>query len=185
LIAQSSIDPVFALIDNLLQKLGFHKVCMQIQLFLPNSRYLVDSSSIEPLEVLKMNSAEIHRHCNNFLYDRFSLDPRIPKVQRDDLYTTWIKNTLANSSILKVSRDANFISFKTNLDSLKLDLTSVLDKGKGIGSILLQDIQSYASQHNFKKIEVLTETENIAAVQFYLKNRFEVDRFYSCFHYIR
>lgn len=172
-------------LDNLLQRLGFHKVCMQIQLFLPDSRYLADPCSLAPSQVLEMHSNEIHRHCNNFIFDRFSLDPRIPKVQRDDLYTAWIKNTLSNPSILKVSRGANFISFKENSDFLKLDLSSVLDKGKGIGSALLKDIQSYASQHNYKKIEVLTETENIAAVQFYLRNQFEVDRFYSCFHYIK
>lgn len=180
----TKIDASDKELDNLLQKLGFRKVCMQIQLSLPRSHYLTDPSAVEPLSVLQMNNIDIHSHCNNFLFDRFSLDPRIPKLQRDNLYTTWIKNTLSNPSILKVSRGNNFISFKKNLDSLKLDLTSVLDKERGIGSALLKDIQAYAKQHDFKKIEVITETENIAAVKFYLKNGFEVDCFYSCFHYI-
>lgn len=171
-------------IDNLLQKFGFRKVCMQVKLFLPIQK---NQKSEDPkfvrAEVL-LKQAEIIKHRNNFKYDRFSLDPRILKRDRDALYSTWIQNSLINSKVPKAIFEGNFISFKEDGDSIKLDLSSVLTHGKGIGTMLLKDIQNYAVKNGFKKITVVTETENINAVHFYIRNGFSLENFYSCFHYI-
>lgn len=171
-------------IDNSLQKFGFHKVCMQIQLILPIENY----KNFEDPKLIKtqilLSHSEITKHRNNFKYDRFSLDPRIHKRDRDALYSTWIQNSLSNPDINKAFFEGSFISFKKEKELLKLDLSSVLEHGKGIGTMLLRDIQNYAIKNGFKKISVLTETENINAVHFYIRNGFKLENFYSCFHYI-
>jgi hypothetical protein len=171
-------------LDIYLKRFGFHKVCMQVRLIFDINKNLSNSKPQFSTKSVSLSEEKIRQHCDNFYYDRFSLDPRISKVDRDNLYTSWIRNSLSNESIIKAAIDENFISFKPDGHILKLDLSSVLNQGKGIGTLLLSDVVAYGAENNFKQVSVLTETENISAVKFYLQNGFRLDSFYSCFHYI-
>jgi hypothetical protein len=171
-------------LDIYLKNFGFHKVCMQVKLIFDINQNSSNFKSKYCTESINLSDEKIKLHCDNFYYDRFSLDPRISKVDRDNLYSSWIRNSLSNESIIKAAIAENFISFKLDGDILKLDLSSVLDQGKGIGTLLLSDVVAYGAENNFKQVSVMTETENISAVRFYLQNGFHLDSFYSCFHYI-
>lgn len=180
----TKINAANKILEIYLKKFGFHKVCMQVKLLLDINESLSNLKSQYSTEVINLSDEIIKLHCNNFNYDRFSLDPRISKKDRDNLYSSWIRNSLLNKSIIKSSITNNFISYKIEADIIKLDLSSVLDQGKGIGTQLLRDVVAYGAEKKLKQIAVITETENINAVRFYLQNGFRLDRFYSCFHYI-
>lgn len=172
-------------IDRYLQSEGFRKVCMQIEL----EYFPVDADSNNfPMNAvitdhIELDDMLIKQHSENFLYDRFSLDCRIEKSKRDLLYSTWVKNSLEDKNILKARINNNFISFRQQDEIIKLDLSSVLEKGMGVGSSLLNCIKSYAKQNGKSRLLVVTECENVDAVRFYMANGFRLVGFYSCFHF--
>lgn len=180
----TKINAANKLLEIYLKKFGFQKICMQVKLLLDINESSCNLKTQYSTEVINFPDEIIKLHCNNFNYDRFSLDPRISKRDRDNLYSSWIRNSLLNKSIIKSSITNNFISYKIEADIIKLDLSSVLDQGKGIGTQLLRDVVAYGAEKKLKQIAVITETENINAVRFYLQNGFRLDSFYSCFHYI-
>ena len=182
-IADAKIDSTNKSLNLCLQQLGFRKVCTQIQLifYLNNKISPVNNVLIQKSVIL--TDALIDKHVHNFTYDRFTLDFQMPIDKRNLLYERWIRNSLNNFEYPKAVQGANFISTKKFNESLKLDLSSVLEHGKGIGSNLLSALKNYAQNQGLKKLTVITECENINAVKFYIANGFEVDQFLTCFHY--
>jgi len=172
-------------LDRYLQSEDFRKVCMQIEL----ECFPVDADDsgfpkhIVITDHIELDDKLIQEHSENFLYDRFSLDCRIEKSKRDLLYSTWVKNSLLDKNILKAHIGSNFVSFRQQGEIIKLDLSSVLEKGIGVGSSLLKRIKWYAKQNGKKRILVVTECENVDAVRFYMANGFRLVGFYSCFHF--
>ena len=94
------------------------------------------------------------------------------------------RNARRPTEIRLIIINNNFITFKIVDDIIKLDLSSVLDKGSGIGTQLINKIKIFALQNNIHKISVVTECENLNAVNFYLANEFKVNKFLTCFHFI-
>jgi len=171
-------------LDIFLQKKLFKKICIQVELITDLIKNTPTHSDALIKDILQLSKDDIDRHTKNFTYDRFSLDSRISLAKRDLLYSTWIENSLINPKIYKVIINNNFITFKIVDDIIKLDLSSVLDKGSGIGTQLINKIKIFALQNNIHKISVITECENLNAVNFYLANEFKVNKFLTCFHFI-
>ena len=68
-------------------------------------------------------------------------------------------------------------------DSLKIDLVSVLDKRKGIGSRLVEHTLIKAAMEKVSSVEVTTETHNEAAINIYTRNGFREKARTSCLHF--
>lgn len=168
----------------LLKRKGFIKICTQAELCkipLPSAaktEYKIES-------VIMADDSLIRAHAKNFIYDRFSVDDRINKDSHDLLYERWIMNSFQNPIIRKLADDSGFCSFKEADDFLAIDLISVLNKGAGVGNLLVSKLNSYAVDAGVATIKVITELKNSKAFQFYLRNGFQVSRFYSCYHYVK
>lgn len=186
IIIDAKIDSNRKDFDHFFQQLGFKKVCMQAELELTldditesdNSDIKIDFNISWPDKIIK-------KHAKNFIYDRFSLDYFIDDKKKDLLFYRWIKNSLLNKKINIIYFDNNFCSFKEKNNEIIIDLISVINKGKGIGTLLIKKLIYYAKRNGYKKIKVVTECENISAISFYQKNGFKIIKFYSCFHYAR
>ena len=168
-----------------LTKLGFSKVCTQIELFhaLDGPQRAPERSKIRATVVFP--EAVIRAHVAHFAFDRFALDINLPAGGHDTLYERWMRNSLEGGRCSIALRENNFITFRDAPASVKIDLVSVLDKGRGIATDLLNAILCHARERKARHVEVVTECENLPAVRLYLKAGFKPSRFYSVFHFVR
>ncbi len=122
--------------------------------------------------------------CKLFKFDRYNMDERLDSLQVQSLYKQWIINSFSNPQIIKFLIRKSFCTIKIINSNLKVDLIGVQieHQKKGIGTKLIQEITLYGNRNKYKNLLVTTETENLAAVKFYLKNNFKIDCFTSCFH---
>jgi ribosomal protein S18 acetylase RimI-like enzyme len=167
-----------------LQRRQFRKVCMQVELAHPLDRLAVADDSVQVAASMELTDAELKAHAENFKFDRFSLDAFLPEGGKDRLYTEWIRNSVCQSRKEVVHVGRNFCSFAEDEDSLRIDLLSVLDKGKNLGTLLLNGILAEAKKRQKSCVEVVTECENGTAWKLYIRTGFSVTNYYSIFHYV-
>jgi GNAT superfamily N-acetyltransferase len=171
-----------------LQRLGFRKVSTQIE-FVRDLAGPVDATgmgSAAPIVPrLDLTPAEISRHAANFVYDRFALDIAIDRPAHDAFFRRWIGNSLSGARHRVAAHPGGFVTFREDEDVWRVDLVSVLDKGKGIGQTLLRAVIDAGRAAGAARLRVITECENAPAVRLYLKLGFAPARFVSAFHFAR
>jgi dTDP-4-amino-4,6-dideoxy-D-galactose acyltransferase len=125
----------------------------------------------------------------SFLPGRFYNDSRIEKNSADGLYSRWIRNSFNREDKYFVLDDKNsgFILF-SEIDGgigLDIELIAVDDKerNKGIAGKMINHIKDYAKENNYKYIDVVTQSHNIAAVNLYSKHDFKLKKCEFTFHY--
>lgn len=167
--------------DIFLQKHGFRKVCMQVEL-IAKPKKVTDNGGAVIEKVVKMDPAVIRKHAEGFIYDRFSLDAMLSVEKKNERFSLWINNSLLNENIYVCRIGDNFCTFKDKGDILFIDLVSVIDAGKGFGTKIMNAVLDFAFEHKKTAVHVITECENIASVALYKKCGFDITYFYSCFH---
>ena len=170
--------------NHRLGTIGFRKVCMQIRL----SNQLASVGVMDPAAQLAASvdwpDDVIASHVSNFTFDRFSLDPLLPREGHDRLYRNWIKNTLSSERAEVLHIGYNFLTFKRSNGSAVIDLLSVLDRGQGVGQRLLASFAAWASSKRLDQVKTVTECENRPAVNLYRKSGFEFSDFQAVYHLI-
>lgn len=169
--------------DRFFQAQGFRKVTVQVRYASPVDPGLADGP--DPLDTAENRLApgDIARHVANFRYDRFGLDAFAPKAGRDRFQAAWIGNTLASPAIRKVYAGASFVSFKLAGGEAAVDLVSVLEHRRGLGSALMGRVLRAAARAGCARLTVVTEIENQPACRMYVKNGFVPEAYFSRFHY--
>lgn len=183
-IIDTKIDSTEIDVSYDLLSLGFHKICNQIE-FVFNPKNKIDGIRSKIDIKRDINESLATELAKNFVYDRFSQDPRISKTKKNIFYKEWIINTFKSDEIYLACLDEDFCSFKIFKNEIIIDLLSVINKRKGNASDLLCSINNYAVLHNFKTIKVVTEVENLPAIKTYLKNGYSFNKFISCFHFVK
>lgn len=168
-----------------LMRLGFRKICVQIELQRPLDTAPVPCPNAEIRDHVVYPDPVIGAHAAQFVFDRFTLDVDLPRAGHDRLYRQWIRNSLEGERYRIAVADVNFITFGTEGDAIRIDLVSVLNKRRGTGLALLNAILAYGRQQNLEKVIVVTECENLPAVRLYVKAGFSPARFFSVFHLVR
>lgn len=172
--------------SNLLWGLGFRKVCMQIRLTREAPPAIPPETTTEVCSKLDLPDDLLWRHARNFHYDRFSLDPLLPREGIARLYFGWVRNSLTLGSHRIVHCGPNFCTFSLKDDGYAaVDLVSVLDRGKGIGRTLLMATVKAAGELGARGVHVTTECENRPAWNLYVKTGFLPSAFTSAFHLVR
>ncbi len=188
-IIDAKVDASDKELSNFFHNLGFKKICMQIELELPLNNTEISQiggdTEVKIAPIFMLPDDLIKKHAENFIYDRFSLDPLISKDKKNKLFFTWIKNSFTDQGIKIAWLNNDFCSFKEREEEIIIDLISVLEKGKNTGTRILKELMHYGAANNFKKIKVVTECENHISVAFYQKNNFKISKFTSCFHFIK
>ena len=165
-----------------LKNYGFVHVCDQItyDIFPYSSKF---TTNLEVVELSNINQEEIALHANNFKDDRLSRDPRIPHETVKEFYSKWISNSFKfkNKSIYSLDSALCITQLKKNV--LKIDLLSVLDKRKGLGTQMIEHILAHTSEAEFSSVEVTTEADNAGAIKVYTQNGFQEKTLSSCLHF--
>ncbi len=165
-----------------LQKEGFIHVCDQITYGIaPGSSTFVPE--VKAVELMDMDEAEISFHADNFKDDRLSLDSRIPCASIKRFYTKWISNSFSFPGKTIYSLQSGLCITHLKQDVLKIDLVSVLEKRKGVGSRLIGHTLAQASQGKIPRVEVTTESHNKGAIKVYTRNGFQEKTRLSCLHF--
>jgi len=162
---------------------GFRTVCTQIGLTHRLCTVPDCPSSVRFASNIDLPELTIRAHAENFRSDRFSLDFRIDRAARDNLYAAWVRNSVGGRAQLAL-HGANFCSFKEGYDVLTIDLLSVLDKRRGIGRDLVNAVLALARGRGMRTVQVVTECGNEAAWSLYLSCGFAVTGFLDCLHYV-
>ena len=164
-----------------LQKEGFIHVCDQITYDISpaSSTFLPE---VKAVELMHMDSEEISFHADNFRDDRLSLDTRIPESTIKRFYTKWIANSFSFPGKTIYSLQSGLCITHLKQDVLKIDLVSVLEKRKGVGSRLIGHTLAQAYQGKIPRVEVTTESHNKGAIKAYTRNGFQEKTRLSCLH---
>ena len=148
----------------------------------PNHKYLnfSDNISIQSPKFQGKSSDLYSLGIQSGEYSRFKLDSHFSKEDFENLYKRWVDNSLneefADYVITAIdSSPIGFVTAKINLDRIKIGLiaTDKLYRGKGVGTLLMQEIQNEASKKSLK-VEVVTQAENLPACRFYEKSGFTI-----------
>ena len=164
-----------------LQKEGFNHVCDQVTYDISpaTSKFLPE---VDTVELIDLDAAEISFHADNFREDRLSRDSRIPNATIKRFYSRWIANSFNFPDKTIYSLQSGLCITHLKQDILKIDLVSVLEKRKGVGSRLIGHTLAQASQAKISCVEVTTESHNTGAIKVYIRNGFREKARLSCLH---
>jgi GNAT superfamily N-acetyltransferase len=164
---------------------GFRKICTQIEL-----RHDLAGPTRAPEDAAihsraNLPAAAIDAHARNFRTDRFALDVMLSQSDHDRLFARWIRNSLEGGRHSVSLRDLSFVTFREEGSDAKIDLVSVLNKGRGVGTDLMNAVLCEARARRKTCVKVVTECENPPAIGLYMKVGFRPFRYYSCLHLVR
>lgn len=115
-------------------------------------------------------------------YSRFKLDPKFSENQFQELYQKWIDNSIDSKFadifliFLEDAKITGFLTCKVGKGSASIGLLAVNQnqQGKGIGRILIHSLESYLHKNSVDILNVVTQSENNVAIDFYEKMGFEL-----------
>jgi GNAT superfamily N-acetyltransferase len=164
-----------------LLRCGFRKICMQIK-FYHRLEGCTGGDGISVTDGLGLTEETIWRHARNFSRDRFSLDPFLPAAGRQRLYFEWLRNSLSGSK--RVAYEGESIcTFSHSDNEVVIDLLSILEPRRGIGTRLVLAVLAEAAAQNARGVRVVTECENAPAWGLYQKLGFSPVEYVSAFHF--
>lgn len=164
---------------------GFRKICTQLELLWPTGAASLSGSAdgVRLVDELSLTDDELGAHARNFIFDRFSQDPALPRSGVHRLYERWIRNsTSGRRRVLRAGR--SFFTFSVAGDLVRTDLLSVLDKRQGMGRRLVASLLEHARSIDARGISVITECENVPSWNLFMRAGFQLRSFQSVFHFV-
>ena len=126
-------------------------------------------------------------------YSRFRLDDKMPAGSYEKLYRRWIEQSVCKAMadvVLCYYDDGKIIGMvtvavKNNVGSIGLVAVDSSCRGLGIGSALLESVDSYLFEKGVGVVEVATQLDNAKACSWYEKNGYAVDLITDIYHWWR
>lgn len=121
---------------------------------------------------------------------RFKTDPNFKKSDFERLYLEWMEKSI-NGNMADIvlgyydnDKIVGFVTFKMSQKDGLIGLIAVdpLFRNQGIGGKLLDAIKYYAQKNDIDKITVVTQQNNLAACNLYMKNGFNLIEKKHVFH---
>lgn len=124
-------------------------------------------------------------------FSRFNLDPNFENDKFQELYKSWIDNSISNifADDLLVYLEKNeihgFITYKKENDIATIGLVAVSQncQGKGIGSQLLKAVEHNLINNSIKTVLIPTQQINEIACNFYKKQGYRIKETLFIKHY--
>ena len=66
------------------------------------------------------------------------------------------------------------LTFNISDDELEIITLNAIDEGKGVGTILLEEVEKLAKTKNCKRFWLITTNDNVDALRFYQKKGYEI-----------
>jgi dTDP-4-amino-4,6-dideoxy-D-galactose acyltransferase len=126
------------------------------------------------------------------IYSRFYIDKNFKNREYEKLYTRWIENAVNNDltfDIVIAVNNNSIIGFATlnKKNSLLADIGLVAvskdSRGLGVGKQLMQEAILRSKKAGFKEIQVVTQMNNIAAMNLYQSANFKIKEVTNIYHY--
>jgi dTDP-4-amino-4,6-dideoxy-D-galactose acyltransferase len=153
----------------------------QIKLQKTLSYYPSNEYSIAPIvKICPYSSSEASEEITSLAkhagkMSRFKVDPFIPNMYFHNMYNIWIKNSLSCLHICTYNEfTAGLVTLEKEGSTPRIGLISVHEKlqNKGLGGQLVAYIERHCHERGDKVLEVITQSANLRAIRFYLKNGF-------------
>jgi dTDP-4-amino-4,6-dideoxy-D-galactose acyltransferase len=124
------------------------------------------------------------------IYSRFNKDKHFKNNEFERLYTAWIENSIAkrDAGHLLVFREEGiiqgFVTLTIDTDRSHIGLIAVDRnyRGKGIGLALLYAACCQTKVRELPVISVVTQLENVPAIELYFKAGFEISETIHVYH---
>ena len=150
----------------------------------PNSRASqVRVAREEDLPALRAIAAKSHSDT------RFYFDHHFDRARCDQLYETWIENSLRGfaQAVLVVERDttpAGYVTLHKHDDEAQIGLIAVAPghQGAGLGKLLVEQSLEWARQQGARKMRVVTQGRNVPAQRLYQRCGFLTDSLEEWYH---
>jgi len=144
--------------------------------------------------LLSVPSVEMERialDCGAFSRFNYMIDNNFTKSQFEKLYITWIHNSISKKiadNVFVYSENKKvfgLITLKKSRKRATIGLIGVLstNRGKNIGTLLVNFIFKYLKENNYNYLEVTTQGKNIYACMFYEKCGFYEKSVYNFYHF--
>ena len=123
-------------------------------------------------------------------FSRFKVDCNFKKGTFENLYKLWIEKSIyreiASEVFVYLEKDApiGFITIQINGSTADIGLfaVNVNERNKAIGKKLLVKAEEYCKENFVKNIRVVTQRNNISAMNFYQKNGFKLVQNENIYH---
>lgn len=124
-------------------------------------------------------------------YSRFYVDKNFNNQEYERLYTRWIENAVNDDltfDIILAVKNNFIIGFATLnkknnvLGDIGLVAVSKESRGLGIGKQLMQEALARAQQAGFTEIQVVTQLDNLAAMNLYKSTKFKIKEIINIYH---
>ena len=66
------------------------------------------------------------------------------------------------------------LTYNIKNDELEIVTMNAIEERKGIGTALLEEVESFAKQKNYKRLWLITTNDNVDALRFYQKKGYEI-----------
>ena len=120
---------------------------------------------------------------------RFYFDHHFDRARCDQLYETWIENSLHGfaQAVLVVERETTPVGYVTlhkRGDEAQIGLIAVAPghQGSGLGKLLVEQSLEWARQQGARKMKVVTQGRNVPAQRLYQRCGFLTDSFEVWYH---
>ncbi|MBK0371274.1 GNAT family N-acetyltransferase [Flavobacterium agrisoli] len=174
--------PNFELVDRkvVLNQFTYEVVLKENELVIDS--FNLDRHDIKELKQLALKSG---------IYSRFNVDQNFTNNEFEKLYIQWIENAVNHEvtfDIIVVLKNTAIIGFvtlnKKNEFLAEIGLLAVSEnfRGCGIGQQLISESIKRSYNAGFKEIQVVTQQENIPAMNLYQKTNFKIKEINNIYH---
>ena len=150
---------------------------------------------------IKLQSFNVEKHrfdelkklaLESGIYSRFYIDKNFKNQEYEKLYTRWIENAVNADSaldiVIAVNNSNSIIGFATLnkknelLADIGLVAVSKESRGIGVGKQLMEEVVLRSKQFGFEEIQVVTQMNNIAAMNLYQSTNFNIKEITNISH---
>lgn len=124
------------------------------------------------------------------LYSRFKVDRNFKNNEFKIVYTAWLKNSLNKKIALDLmvyKKDKKIVGFitlgkKNSVADIELIAVNENYRGQGIGKKLVKAALKRAFRFGFRKMQVITQMDNVSACKFYENFGFKLKSVINVYH---
>lgn len=125
---------------------------------------------------------------NSFRNSRFHNDPILGSDVAESVYRSWAKNIISGSAAdichtaySETGDFAGFVSAQAKSEFCEIGLIAVKPEhsGKGLGKQLVQSVENWSKEKGISKLNVKTQSFNLAAIKLYESCGFKIQETYT------
>lgn len=125
------------------------------------------------------------------IYSRFNIDPQIGRANFEEMYKTWIVNSVNKKIALEVlvsinqNTIAGFVTLgeKNARADIGIIAVDANFRGKGIGKSLMFAAENWFNNNGYQHMQVVTQGDNAAACKLYESCGYSVDKLEYFYHF--